>query len=370
MTSINVPQISVMLLGMDDKKAAIFKMAFKMYHGAKCDIITDGVPRVVIVDVDGMDGQQLWDDTLVAYPDAAHVLCSFAAPIFEVAYLPKPIKVETLFPVVIAAMNNEVTHKPSADDIAAHEKAQRKTHTYFKESVDDDSERVFESKADVTIHFFDPMKCLLGHLMAACKENKPTALLYQEKPVVMVFPAVQKILLTMPPQQIKTICQLDNPEISVRYIAENPDWQARATEGFDACIWQFSLWTTQGRLIKNVMPNTPLHLQRWPNITRLAYAPNAIRLAAFLVKAPASVNVLYKILKVDLDDILTFVTASYCIGLLKPDSRSKQNMASKATVVTTETDGEAESAAQIMAKQAAKRHGSILKRLLKKLSSN
>ncbi len=372
MTPITVPQVSVVLMGMDDKKAAIFKMAFKMYHGADYEICETDTPRLVIVDTDTVGSEDLWKKCHEQYPDAAKVLCSLSAPIVEAAYLPKPIKVETLFPVLIAAMSNEVTHKPTEADIQAHEALKNRQSAYFAEDGEEEIvERVFEKKEDVKIFFFDPKQCLLGKLMAACQEQQTTALLFEGKPVLMVFPDVEKILLAMPPQDIESICKLDKPEIEVRYIANNPEWKEHATEGFSACIWQFSIWTTQGRLIKNIMPSTLLHLQRWPNITRLAYIPNAMRLAAFLVKAPASVNVLYKILRVDLNDILTFVTASYCIGLLKPEEQNTTQSISKNTVmVTSEDDAAAESAAQIMAKKAAKNHGSILKRLLKKLTSN
>ncbi len=371
MSQIKLPHVTVLLLGMDEKKAAIYKMAFRMYSGVKFEIVSSDDARLVIVDIDNVDGEQLWQDALEKYPDAAHVLCSISAPIFEVAYLPKPIKVETLFPVLVAALNHQTTHKPTEQDLADYDEAKNKTHTYFRDvGEDDDAERVFEEKEDVTIHFFDPMQSLLGYLMTACKENKAAALLYEGKPVVMTFPDINKVLLAMPPQQIREICQLDNPEVSVRYIADNPEWKQRATEDFDACIWQFSIWTTQGRLIKNVMPSTLLYLKRWPNFTRLAHTPNALRLAAFLVKAPASVNVLYKILQVELNDILTFVTASYCIGLLKPEENKAISGVKAETVITTETNTEVESAAQIMAKKASKRHGSVLKRLLRKLSSN
>ena len=54
---------NVLLVGMDDKKMAVFRMAFKMHAAVRYNIIEQGADaQLAIVDVDGSDGVQTWHD--------------------------------------------------------------------------------------------------------------------------------------------------------------------------------------------------------------------------------------------------------------------------------------------------------------------
>lgn len=83
-----------------------------------------------------------------------------------------------------------------------------------------------------------------------------------------------------------------------------------------SCIWQLSIWTARGRLIEPITPDTVIRLKAWPNMTRLAYLPEAMRLSAFLVRTPVALNTLYKLLPVSLEDVLNYIAATYSIGAL------------------------------------------------------
>ena len=100
-----------MLFGVDARKTAIYSMAFKMHTATQFQLI-DNVQQadVLVVDVDGVEGESLWESTQSDFPEIPKVYSSILEPKFDVAYLPKPVKVETLFPVLRAALAGVVTY--------------------------------------------------------------------------------------------------------------------------------------------------------------------------------------------------------------------------------------------------------------------
>ena len=65
-----------------------------------------------------------------------------------------------------------------------------------------------------------------------------------------------------------------------------------------------------------------LRLKGWPNLTRLAHIQDSMRLSAFMTQTTANLHILYKIMKVELIDLLNFIAATYLIGLLLTDASS------------------------------------------------
>ncbi|AUZ05898.2 hypothetical protein ADP71_25960 [Vitreoscilla sp. C1] len=108
----NMPSVKVMLLGVDARKSAIFSMAFKMHSATNYQLAESNTQAdVLVVDVDGMGGEELWEKACAQYAGIPKVYSSIMEPKFDVAYLPKPIKIETLFPVLRAALSGLVTFK-------------------------------------------------------------------------------------------------------------------------------------------------------------------------------------------------------------------------------------------------------------------
>lgn len=94
---------NVLLVGMDDKKTAVFRMAFKMHAAVKYAIVEQGNDaQLAIVDVDGAEGVQTWHTFKQDFPDLPAIYTSVNEPEFPVHYLPKPVKIDALFPLIKA----------------------------------------------------------------------------------------------------------------------------------------------------------------------------------------------------------------------------------------------------------------------------
>ncbi|MDO5686357.1 MAG: response regulator [Neisseria sp.] len=378
------PAINVLLVGMDEKKAAVFRMAFKMHAAVRYAIIDAGsgeTPQLAIVDVDGIEGMQAWHGFVQEYPDLPGILSSLSEPDFAVPYLAKPVKIENLFPLIRAVMKGEGVFNPVAkqqERAAAEMVRQEKVQAESKKKKDTPEDQQFvvrkfqrkEQLPTAGIALFDAEAGLLGALREACRQDKDVALVYQSKPLLVVFPSIQKILLAVPPEDLRSVCEDDAAQVEMKYIADNPAWRRNAKVSFESCLWQFAVWTGQGRLVAAITPDTLMRLKGWPNLTRLAHISDAMRLSAFMTQTTANLHILYKILRVELIDLLNFVSATYMVGLLTTDAQTIQSLAASQTAHADEKvqgNGLQEDGIVVRQKYKAQSTG-MLQRLMSRLA--
>ena len=372
-----------MLLGVDARKSAIFSMAFKMHTATQFQLVGEAQQAdVLVVDTDGVEGEALWESAQTNFPDIPRVYSSILEPKFDVAYLPKPVKVETLFPVLRAALSGVVTYKV-AD---AESQSQNRERLSFKQQAKNykntlaDEPEVSSVPRDVTfpadeIQVFDATTGLLGMTRQIATQTENVALIVDNKPVLMYFPEVNRVLLAVAPDKLEELCQHADVQITVKKIGEHPEWQQHAKAQMDSCLWQFAVWTAKGRLIKEIDVNQPLALRSWPNITRLAYIPDAMRLSAFLTKSPVNLPMIYKMIRVDIADLLNFIAASHVTNLLKVQPAhvsvagvENQFTGSRDIGTGGESIGTQSSIEIPAAPVRPKQSNSMLQRLLKKLT--
>ena len=383
----NMPLVRVMLFGVDARKTAIYSMAFKMHTATQFQLI-DNVQQadVLVVDVDGVEGETLWESTQSNFPEIPKVYSSILEPKFDVAYLPKPVKVETLFPVLRAALAGVVTFK-----VTETEQTQGRERLSFKQQAKNykntlvDEPEISATPRDVIfpveqIQSFDATTGLLGKTRQIATQTENVALIVDNKPILMFFPSVDRVLLAVAPEKLEEICQNTEVHISIKEIGDHPEWQQHAKAQMDSCLWQFAVWTAKGRLIQEIDVHQPISLRSWPNITRLAYIPDAMRLSAFLTKSPVNLPMLYKMIRVDIADLLNFVAASHVTNLLKIQTsqsgvaavgESGQYLNSGDSTVVASTAISQTSSGEVVASSAPvrpKQSSSMLQRLLKNLT--
>ena len=376
-----------MLLGVDARKTAIYSMAFKMHTATQFQLIESAEQAdVLVVDVDGVEGDTLWESTQSDFPKTPKVYSSILEPKFDVAYLPKPVKVETLFPVLRAALSGVVTFKVTeAEQTKGRERLSFKQQAKnYKNTLVDEPE-VSSTPRDVVfpmeqIQSFDATTGLLGKTRQIATQTENVALVVDNKPILMFFPSVDRVLLAVAPEKLEEICQNTEIQISIKEIGDHPEWQQHAKAQMDSCLWQFAVWTAKGRLIQEIDVHQPISLRSWPNITRLAYIPDAMRLSAFLTKSPVNLPMLYKMIRVDIADLLNFVAASYVTNLLKIQTaqsgitaigEGNQYLNNGDSTVVASTVASQTSSGEVVASPAPvrpKQSSSMLQRLLKKLT--
>ena len=368
----HVKTVKLLFVAMDDQQQAMFKMAFKMHNTTNYQVINAGSgekPELVIVDGDGANGLATWQKAKHDFSGSVVVFFSKSPPAVTAPYLAKPIKFDSLFLnlrnllqgngiwVVRSNMANASSAAPSP---SAPVQAQPTRPTHANRS------------SEVTIPRFDPRVGILGSFREILAHQRNTALLVDEKPVLAIFPSTQRVWIAVPPEQLRELCRQEHPNIKLKNIPDENNIQDRANATVTSTMWQVALWTANGRLVHPINPNTVFKLKSWPNLTRLTPLPEAMRLSAFLTKTSVSLNMLYKLMPLDMADILNYIAATYLTDYLEVTQQVHEapsaQSATRATVNTSATPRpEQVRAARANEAHTQQKTGGLLSRFMKKL---
>ena len=85
----------------------------------------------------------------------------------------------------------------------------------------------------------------------------------------------------------------------------------------DDVLWYAAMADKRGQLIENLDENTPIKLTSWPNMTRLSYNPNHIRMAAMLSRQAETLTDLVSKHQLPRLDTVCFLNAAYSIHILE-----------------------------------------------------
>ena len=306
-----VKTVRVSLQEMGEQQYAVFRMAFKMHNTTNYEIVDASStvkPDMVLVDVDGSKGMLAWHEAKKNHPDIPVVVFSVNEPIVTAPYLPKPVKFDTLFPILRSLAQGGNVVEPKQQEVINSQQPEK----MLAPSGHNDKK--------TTIRRFNPQRGLLGALRASSERQQDTAVLVDGKPVLIVFPSIQRVLLTVNAEELEKMCRDDHLAVICKTVPDNPQWKEKAKVTIMSCLWQMAIWTAQGRLVFPMTPQTVFTLKRWPNLTRLAPVPESMRLSAFLTKTSVNLNILYKVMPLDMADILNYLAATYVTGYLATDN--------------------------------------------------
>ncbi|EGV36754.1 response regulator [Neisseria weaveri] len=350
-----VKTVRVMLQNMGEQQDAVFRMAFKMHNTTNYQVVgedSDEQPDLILVDTDADEGVQKWRALKGKYPSVPVVMFSAADPEETTPYLAKPIKFDTLFPILRTLAQGGGIFDASCKGEGCSEKGDA-------------------SVRKTTIKRFNPQRGLLGALKYASQSNQDIAVLHNGKPVFIVFPSIQRVLLTVGAADLEKLCKDDNLHVECKNVPDNPAWKEKAKVTIMSCLWQMAIWTAQGRLIYPMTPQTVFTLKKWPNLTRLAPVPESMRLSAFLTKTSVNLNILYKVMPLEMPDILNYLAATSVTGFLATDNEfvAAENTAveDKMSVNSDVPDNQMAKDAQKAVSPSAEQPRSLLQRLMRKL---
>ncbi len=183
---------------------------------------------------------------------------------------------------------------------------------------------------------YKPEATLQAIIKEACKLSKQKQQIIELSVLNTVFYfdyEEQKIYSTVGPAKIRPLCLMlhknnyqfktknnvlrnelhkitqENKSNKIKKATQRQSW---TMEGF---IWLITLWTSRGRIPMGTDLTKPVYLQYWPNLTRLASIPHAVRIAAFLYNQPSSLLMVSQTLAIEQRYVFAFYSASKAIGL-------------------------------------------------------
>jgi hypothetical protein len=351
---------------MDNRKQAIFRMAFRMHTLQRYHLVDDApgsTPDVAIVDLDGAEGRALWDRFRAEYPHLPALIATVGTiPDAPAPLLVKPIRVEVLFPLLRQVLDRQACAAkapvppamesprkplpvPETDDPAVAEPLPGQPIT-----------KPAAHQLPEIIERFNPGQGLMGVLGEIRRHRTPSVVHIAERAALIALPNQERALLLWDMAELATACASPGITVSARPLTAADRPKGAKPHSFTGLLWQVALWTSRGRLIEGIHVHTPLHLRHWPNLTRLAPTPEAMRIAALWTRSPVSLWLTVRMLNVPPQHIFDFIAASYGIGILELPEVNPETLVPMNPAPTTSSQPQTE-----------KERGGLLSRLLRKV---
>ena len=194
---------------------------------------------------------------------------------------------------------------------------------------------------DVLKISFDPAKKLLGSVMQACllsEEKQALIELTHFGATILVDKQIDRIDCFLSDGLLRPRCLLESEETPV-FKRLNPKYRddknaykqahkqtTLLTSDLDCFIWKVALWSSRGRIPQSVSLHTPVYLSEWPNLTRLAAIPHAMRIAALLSQQPQTLPDIALNLKIPQRYVFAFYSAANALGISNNCKRQVDNL--------------------------------------------
>lgn len=380
--------IHVLTVGMDSRKQAVFRMAFKMYAVQRYLLVDDAPgaePNIAIVDMDGVDSMSLWNEFRGSYPTLPAVVTTVSptspapAPVVQ-----KPVRIETLFPMLrLTLLGKAVIPQPAPPPAAPEPRRETSSVATDEEpessagvASDEGGEAALAEQKTVqppappkvqhqlqaeSIQYFNPNSGVFGALRAVRRQGKPCFVSIGGEDAFIILPGQDSALLLRDMDAIQQACAQEQVRITARLLSPSDALPPAEKHNFTGLLWQTALWSCRGRLIAGVSPETPIKLRQWPNLTRLAPTPAAMRIAALWVRFPTNLRITVKMLNVSPSHIFDFLAAAHGIGILEVQEARVDAPAETTSAQTPSAEPTPQTAEQ-------KVRGGLLSRLLRKVA--
>jgi hypothetical protein len=347
--------LRVGLLGTSPRDRDRYASLFAGLGGGACVVVDAAVAEVVLVDLDDRETRGAWG-ARSARPPVPYVL--IAAPGTEapadVSVLRKPVSPGRLLARLGAmrrTLDGEAAPAQAAEQAAGHEATvllapspkgeppterpewgpalARTAGAVLAAEVCGEAEDIDPGDPAAVAQLLVPGE---GRVLGAAREaaaqaasgGRAWAVRIRGAEIVLQ-PDGGPVRATLTPNAVRGLCQAEPQAVRVSPAAVPLDPGAEpglpailggsTWETTEAFLWQVALWTYRGRLPAGTAIHGRVYLARWPNLSRLAETPHALRIAAFWSEQPATLPFTARALGIPQRFVFAFYGAAHAIGL-------------------------------------------------------
>ncbi|WP_308387784.1 response regulator [Acidithiobacillus sp. AMEEHan] len=345
------PSILVRGIGLDSRKEAVFRMAFRMNRRANYSFLEADdrqVPDAAIADLDSPDGLAEAKKFRQEHPEIPLLATTVVPNNFpQFVTLAKPIRMETLFPALEQLLRPSPTTRelPPREPPEPVEQARSSTAAAspakIPTSVQQPPVREKPSFDPNQINYFDPEQGLLALVQRAIRDQIPVGIVDRRNGRLLwqILPEQERVDASVSMEEAQAIFREGEENLILRDGASFTDNKSVHSMTLTEYLWQIHAIAADGRLSRKIPLNRPVKLRRWPNLTRLYPLPEALRLAAFLARSPASPALTIRMLQVHSQALFNFLAAADALQLLEYSSAA--GMASE-PAISSDTLAEAQ----------------------------
>jgi hypothetical protein len=375
--------IKVGLYEMDERSASRLRIVFKMVYKNQCEAVDIEDADTVIVNIEKQNPQQTLEEFKSSYPNKPIILLyDKELNIDGVKSITRPCKLPDLLALIKDTSEskksnshsssaikqarkvadslqkklrghdnrkriNVVSNPKISTEVSSNEQITTKEKTSQVEqslSVElKNSANLELSKAAKTIvnsklikeNYYQPDNFLQGKVTSAIKkannENKSVFLRCWSHRWIVVSPSSGFLVENIKERQLSNLGLVNTDsdvvfreetftEKQMAAMAETPTEEIKATP-IQKFIWDIAVRTARGRIPEGTNCEDNYLLEQWPNLTRISRVANSMRISAFWLDQPQSINDVIRQLNIPAYDVYTYFSAAIASGLLIPAKR-------------------------------------------------
>ncbi len=360
----------IALHGMDGRTCKTMEMYLKGPCRGAAVVVSADEAQIDMIDADHVKAREILDQCKAATPGRPIILLSLQTlQIDNTFFVKKPVNVEQILGVLdkIGALLKAPEIEPAPAPVATQQRlvvSPKTTLDVFVKPVKptkplDNAERQktakhhsavqlneggftaflgtladidFDDEVQLPTACYDPRQFFLGYVQSAVKtaglQVRPLRLSSIWKPLYIV-PEQHEVWLDADDKQLRAFAGVafksgtaGNMSLSaLEPAAANQERDPEKYQDVAGFIWKLALWTSKGRFPIGLDIRRPVFLLHWPNFTRLVITPDALRIAALLVKTPTAPVEVCRVLNVKPQYVFAFISACHALGLLRQSER-------------------------------------------------
>jgi len=352
-------KIKFNLLLVDERNTATTVFFFKQYCSDRCVIVAEKMADVFIINMDHPQAQVEYKRIKREFPQKICVLMALHQPVnvdYDY-YLEKPIIASRFLNIVDELekkiLFREVSQRTLASDLVQQQVTSKENKTVKKQKVSKkiasahaadlltqkDSSLFSTKSIKVTVpekqnkpslKTFKLDEYILGAIYraytTACESKEVVKLSGLWRPIYF-FPDTHEVYIDLSYSQLRSVCATPIMSQSdtlvpreIKIEKSKREWElkhcqkAERFRPIENFMWKVALFTARGRIPDFVNPKQVIHLNSWPNLTRLDLTPDIVKLIAFWSTAKHSLDDAIEQLNVRQKDTYALFTALYILG--------------------------------------------------------
>lgn len=363
--------LDIILLGFSDKNRSTFEFFFKKHlpNVTLVNVIEINPSTIIVVDYDNMAAKEQWQVMNDQQRSRSIIVAQNHPSLDGCFYVDKPVTGQHLKQAIKQILKSKPQKKKQSvkavlatsnsiekTDTDAAQEAQteldsnipdKKNDKGYKKAINRQAlssvqlskkeiNQCCGQQADVDLNDpnastwvrFHPERTLIAPLKKAREiaiEQQCYVELEAIQTSIVVLPGGDEIYIDIDNRIIRHLCAMPLQKVpqihqfkysQVEFQERYPEYR-KNNHNSEEVLWKMALWTSHGRLPAEFNIEQKMHLQSWPNLTRLQRTPHAIQIVAMLNQQAVSVRELLERLPIAQRYIFAVISACHINDLLE-----------------------------------------------------
>lgn len=340
--------------GMDRRALYAFEIFLSRIGPDACRISDEGAADVGLIDVDTELGPYLLEGHRLLYPSRPLIVTTqtpghqpdpltiqVSKPIGLAAFSAALAQVRCLLPsglpdvaegtelsleaipdeIPISALQQVFPHRSNADPVALLRQLEERLSALYVGTMPDVN---LDDPATHATLYYAPENFLQGVIARALAHGRdigrPVRIDDASGTALFLDPRCGRAYPARSANAVRALAQLPTRGTVSMARVEASDaslLDGLASRPLEALEWDIALWASRGRLPRGTHLDHPVRLHCWPNLTRLAVPPEAMRIAGLWSRGSISLRDTVRVLGVPQRYVFAFYSACHALGMVE-----------------------------------------------------